>query len=105
VVRWVDGFRARLAAEGGECGADGAQFLRWFDLIGLQRHLKVLGIFARLWYRDGKGGYLAELPRTLGYVRAVARGFPELREFSGWLEAQVVPRLAAANARARQARA
>ncbi len=90
VVRWVDGFRARLAAEGGECGADGAQFLRWFDLIGLQRHLKVLGIFARLWYRD---------------VRAVARGFPELREFSGWLEAQVVPRLAAANARARQARA
>jgi aminoglycoside/choline kinase family phosphotransferase len=94
VVRWVDDFRARLAAEGGECGAERAQFLRWFDLVGLQRHLKVLGIFARLWYRDGKSGYLADLPRTLAYVRAVAGEFPELREFSGWLEAQVVPRLA-----------
>jgi N-acetylmuramate 1-kinase len=100
VLRWVDGFRARLAAEGGECGADRTQFLRWFDLVGLQRHIKVLGIFARLWYRDGKGGYLADLPRTLGYVRAVAGEFPELREFSGWLEAHVVPRLTQANARA-----
>ena len=39
-----------------------AQFLRWFDLIGVQRHIKVLGIFARLWYRDGKPGYLQDLP-------------------------------------------
>jgi hypothetical protein len=45
------------------------QFLRDFDLIGVQRHLKVLGIFARLWHRDGKPGYLLDLPRTLDYVR------------------------------------
>ena len=45
------------------------QFLRWFDLIGVQRHIKVLGIFCRLWYRDGKPGYLPDLPRTLAYVR------------------------------------
>ena len=44
------------------------QFLRWFDLIGVQRHIKVLGIFARLWYRDGKPGYLRDLPLTLDYV-------------------------------------
>jgi aminoglycoside/choline kinase family phosphotransferase len=105
VERWVDQFRARLVAEGGAGGADRTQFLRWFDLIGLQRHLKVLGIFARLWYRDGKPGYLADLPRTLGYVRAVARDFLELREFSRWLEMQVVPRLGPANERARSARA
>jgi len=99
VEHWVDAFRARLVAEGGDGGADRRQFLRWFDLAGLQRHLKVLGIFARLWYRDGKPGYLADLPRTLGYVSEVARDFPELREFSQWLDAHVVPRLAAANAR------
>jgi aminoglycoside/choline kinase family phosphotransferase len=105
VVRWVDDFRARLAAEGGECGADRSQFLRWFDLIGLQRHIKVLGIFARLWYRDGKPAYLAELPRTLGYVRKAAREFPELQAFGNWLEAHVVPRLEPAAARAHAQRA
>jgi hypothetical protein len=105
VVRWVEGYRARLASAGAPCGADGPQFLRWFDLIGLQRHIKVLGIFARLWYRDGKAGYLPDLPRTLDYVRASAAAFAELREFSRWLEAQVVPRLAPANARAQVRRA
>jgi N-acetylmuramate 1-kinase len=48
--------------------------VRWFDLMGVQRHLKVLGIFARLWYRDGKPGYLRDLPLVLAYVSdAVAR--------------------------------
>jgi aminoglycoside/choline kinase family phosphotransferase len=105
VEQWVDAFRARLVAEGGAGGADRTQFLRWFDLAGLQRHLKVLGIFARLWYRDGKPGYLDDLPRTLGYVVEVARAFPELREFSQWLDAHVVPRLAGANTRVLAARA
>jgi hypothetical protein len=105
VEQWVEQFRTRLAAEGGHVGVDRAQFLRWFDLAGLQRHLKVLGIFARLWYRDGKSAYLSELPRVLEYVRAVAGDFAELREFSRWLEAHVVPRLASANQRALAARA
>ncbi len=43
--------------------------MRWFDLIGLQRHIKVLGIFARLFYRDGKSQYLKDLPRVLA-IRA-----------------------------------
>jgi aminoglycoside/choline kinase family phosphotransferase len=67
--------------------------------MGLQRHIKVLGIFARLWYRDGKRGYLADLPLTLKYVREAAASLPELAEFSSWLESSVVPQLAAANAR------
>lgn len=54
------------------------RFLRWFDLMGVQRHLKACGIFARLKHRDAKPDYLAEIPRTLGYVREVGAQYPEL---------------------------
>src|SRR5450755_3758127 len=101
VETWLSGYRARLIAAGGDGGSDQALFLRWFDLVGLQRHIKVLGIFARLWYRDGKSGYLGDLPRTLDYVRDTARRYEELREFSQWVEARLVPELEHANARAR----
>ncbi|HTW74328.1 MAG TPA: phosphotransferase [Steroidobacteraceae bacterium] len=99
VERWVADYRARLLAAGAPAGASAAQFLRWFDLIGLQRHLKVLGIFARLWWRDGKGGYLADLPRTLRYVTDTARRYGELAAFAAWLEQRVCPDFAATNAR------
>lgn len=107
VEQWLAGHRAALAAEGGGalCGVDAQQFLRWFDLAGLQRHIKVLGIFARLWYRDSKSGYLADLPLTLEYVRDTARRYPELARFSAWLERCVVPELPAANRRALAGRA
>jgi len=100
VTHWVERYRAQLLAAGGAAGADEAQFLRWFDLIGVQRHVKVLGIFCRLWYRDGKGGYLPDLPRTLDYVRETCTLYPELHAFGHWLEARVVPQLPAANAAA-----
>ena len=88
-------------AAGGDGGRDAREFLRWFDLIGLQRHIKVLGIFARLWYRDGKRGYLATC-RARSTTCAMPRGaIAELRDFSQWLEA----RLAAGAARAANARA
>ena len=48
-----------------------APFLRWFDRMGAQRHLKAIGIFARLKLRDGKDGYIGDIPRTFGYLRAV----------------------------------
>jgi aminoglycoside/choline kinase family phosphotransferase len=74
VVRWALDFRRQLLAAGRPAGDDDAQFLRWFDLMGIQRHLKASGIFARLWHRDGKPGYLPDVPRTLGYiVQACAR--------------------------------
>ncbi len=53
-------------------------FLRWFDFVGLQRHLKCIGIFHRLKVRDGKGSYLADVPRVLGYVEKALSHWPEL---------------------------
>jgi aminoglycoside/choline kinase family phosphotransferase len=56
---------------------DDETFRRGFDLMGLQRHIKVLGIFCRLWYRDGKKGYLDDLPLVWHYTREVGRRYPE----------------------------
>jgi len=100
VEQWVSGHHAALSARGFDTGGDAAGFLCDFDLVGLQRHLKVLGIFARLWYRDGKSGYLRDLPLTLDYVRDTAARYPQLREFSHWLGRRVVPAFLAANTRA-----
>jgi hypothetical protein len=58
--------------------ADFAEFWRGFEWMGLQRHLKVLGIFARINYRDGKPKYLEDTPRFLAYARAVAKRYGEL---------------------------
>jgi aminoglycoside/choline kinase family phosphotransferase len=57
---------------------DDETFMRWFDFMGLQRHIKILGIFARLAIRDGKEGYLKDIPLTLKYVMDVASKYPEL---------------------------
>ena len=56
-------------------------FTRWFDLMGMQRHIKAAGIFCRLNYRDGKSGYLNDIPRTLNYIKEVSEKYPELQEF------------------------
>ena len=104
VEDWLHGYRRRLMAGGAEgkalAGESDQQFLRWFDLVGLQRHIKVLGIFARLCWRDGKTGYLNDLPRTLAYVQAVVRLYPELAEFATFVDARLAPGLDAANGRA-----
>ena len=61
------------AARGrGLTDVDAAEFLRWFDLMGAQRHLKAIGIFSRLKIRDGKAGYIGDIPRTFNYLRQVA---------------------------------
>lgn len=61
-------------AASGLLDVDAAQFLRWFNLMGIQRHLKAVGIFSRLKIRDGKSGYLGDIPRTLGYIEQVSGG-------------------------------
>ncbi|MFC5740382.1 aminoglycoside phosphotransferase family protein [Dyella tabacisoli] len=87
VEGWVENYRMRLqAAHLIADGIDRERFLRWFDLIGLQRHIKVLGLFCRLCYRDGKPGYLNDLPRVYDYVIGVASRYPELTEFVALLE-------------------
>ncbi len=58
---------------------DDAAFIRWFDFMGLQRHIKVLGIFARLHLRDGKDAYLDDIPQTLKYVKEVSAKYEEMR--------------------------
>lgn len=58
---------------------DDATFIRWFDFMGLQRHIKVLGIFSRLALRDGKEGYLKDIPLTLKYVLDVAGKYEETK--------------------------
>jgi aminoglycoside/choline kinase family phosphotransferase len=75
-----------------------AQFKRWFDLMGLQRHLKAIGIFSRLHLRDGKSNYLADIPRTLNYVSTICAAYPELAEFNDFLRQQVLPVLSVAEA-------
>jgi hypothetical protein len=87
VAQWVEQYRQRAQQAGLlDATVDRERFQRWFDLIGLQRHIKVLGIFCRLWYRDGKRGYLADLPRVLGYVLTVARRYPELADLAALIE-------------------
>ncbi len=87
VEGWMEGQRRRLLNAGLiSADIDTAKFRRWFDLIGLQRHIKVLGIFCRLWYRDGKVQYLADLPLVWRYVTSVAQRYPELAAFVALLE-------------------
>ncbi len=70
---------------------DFIQFKRWFDLMGMQRHLKVCGIFARLHLRDDKSEYLKSIPRTLNYIINVCGAYSELSEFQQFLEQQILP--------------
>ena len=88
VADWSEAHRRRLEAAG-LVQADADQWRRWFDLMGLQRHIKVLGIFCRLCYRDGKHGYLGDLPLVLRYTLRVAARYPELAPFGDWLRARV----------------
>ncbi len=93
VEGWVVGYHD-LALDHGILQAPAeAQFLRWFDLMGLQRHLKVAGIFARLNHRDGKAGYLKDIPRTVGYLQEVAADYGEMAPLAEFIAERVMPRL------------
>lgn len=94
-VAWLADYRAALEERGQLANVTEHQFLRWFDLTGLQRHLKVLGIFARLHLRDGKSGYLPDLPRVLAYVTEVLALYaptdPTIAEFHARFAADLLP--------------
>ena len=78
---WEDGRKARLPMPD-----DFGQFYRDFEWMGLQRHLKVLGIFARLFHRDGKDGYLKDIPLVLEYAIATTNRYIELKPLARILE-------------------
>ena len=65
---------------------DDETFIRWFDFMGLQRHIKILGIFARLHLRDGKDGYLKDIPLTLKYIVDIGSKYEKTRELVGLLK-------------------
>jgi len=100
VMAWLDLYRERAASAGIDVGGDRGAFIGAFDRMGLQRHIKVLGIFARLWYRDGKPGYLHDLPRVLDYTLEAVAGVDELSPFEQFLRERVLPAFADAQSRA-----
>jgi aminoglycoside/choline kinase family phosphotransferase len=100
VRAWVLEYREKLLEGGFALTAGAAEFIRWFDLTGLQRHIKVLGIFARLFYRDGKPQYLKDLPRVLDYVRDTASSYAESAPFVDFLAKRIDPEFNDAQQRA-----
>ncbi len=78
VDTWLLGYWNAARAKGIPVQADFQDFLRASDLMGVQRHLKVIGIFARICHRDGKPRYLADVPRFFAYIEAVLERRPEL---------------------------
>jgi aminoglycoside/choline kinase family phosphotransferase len=100
VRSWAAQYREQLLARRFAAGATEAEFIRWFDLVGLQRHIKVLGIFARLFYRDGKAQYLADLPRVLRYTKEAAGQYAEAAPFAEFIAGRIEPEFQAAQERA-----
>ena len=86
VIDWAIRYWERARRAGLPVAADFGSFWRDVEWMGLQRHLKVLGIFARINYRDGKPHYLADTPRFIGYVRSVARRYDELAPLARLLD-------------------
>ena len=101
VRAWAVAFAQQAQARGILPAISSERFLADFDLMGAQRHIKVLGIFSRLWLRDGKSGYLKDLPLTFRYLQQVVMEEPSLAEFAGWLEAVIWPLLLPAIERAK----
>ncbi|MCL1113897.1 MULTISPECIES: aminoglycoside phosphotransferase family protein [Shewanella] len=70
---------------------DFVTYRQWFDLMGIQRHIKAAGIFARLYHRDAKSGYLADIPLTLQYIVDIGSHYSQITAFSSWVERIIVP--------------
>jgi hypothetical protein len=86
VIDWVARYWELGRKKGLPMYADFGEFYRDFEWMGLQRHIKVLGIFARLYHRDGKDGYLKDIPLVLKYALATANRYIELKPLARILE-------------------
>jgi aminoglycoside/choline kinase family phosphotransferase len=93
IYAWANVYLKERAAQKGELNIDREQFQRWFDLMGVQRHLKASGIFARLSYRDSKHGFMADVPRTLPYILDLKQTYDELLPLCDLLEHTILPGL------------
>ena len=81
IENWMEEFRLKLGL-----AIEPEQWLRYCDLMGLQRNIKIVGIFARLHYRDGKNGYIEMIPRFYDYITSTLRRYPEFTEVLDILE-------------------
>ncbi len=93
IEAWLAQYRQQALVAGVNVGESDEQLLHWFDVMGVQRHLKVLGIFARLNIRDGKPGYLQDIPRIMAYLLEVVVKTPQLQSLQRLLADEVEPRL------------
>lgn len=81
VLDWVIRYWEAARKAGLPVHSDFADFYRDFEWMGVQRHIKVLGIFARLFHRDGKDGYLKDMPLVMRYLRRACERYGELQGF------------------------
>ncbi len=79
IIDWLIGYWEKARSAGLPVQEDFGAFYRDFELMGAQRHIKVLGIFARLYHRDGKDGYLKDMPLVMSYLRAAAARYVDLK--------------------------
>ncbi|MDU0354227.1 phosphotransferase [Paraglaciecola aquimarina] len=86
VERWLHAWHSKFYEQ-----YEWPTFKRWFDLTGMQRHIKASGIFARLHLRDNKSVYLRDIPRTLKYIVTVGALYPELQAFSEFIAQDILP--------------
>lgn len=93
VTHWLDYYLQNATYDSLIKNIAKTQFTRWFDLMGIQRHLKASGIFARLLHRDEKDGYLQDIPRTLSYIVEASETYPELEQLNTYIKEQVLPEL------------
>jgi N-acetylmuramate 1-kinase len=91
VEQWMQSYFQRLH-QAELITTDLNTFRRWFDLMGMQRHLKAIGIFSRLNLRDQKPSYLQDIPRTLNYVTSVCQHYPELKSFNQYMFTVIMPK-------------
>ncbi len=86
VYAWLDQFIETRHKAGIEDGFSQQQFRKWFDYMGVQRHMKAVGIFSRLYLRDNKAGYLKDIPRTMAYIQSIANKYNELQLLASLIE-------------------
>ena len=86
-------FKQHLEQQGALVNVDDKQFIQWFDLMGLQRHIKVLGIFARLALRDNKQAYLQNIPLVVRYCLEVTGSYQQTADFNHWFKRKIIPLL------------
>lgn len=101
VRHWALSFKGKLQLLGKLADVSDEQFLHWLNTMGAQRHLKAAGIFARLYHRDGKSGYLADIPRTVSYLREEISAVPALQAFNALLEDKFIPAICSKDSQAK----